>query len=333
VKIIYYLGSEDQLRVVSALKPIDGVEQIAIYQRRNSLYGAGEFVCKIPKKSMPNKKNMMRFIRLAKPDIVVACNADVGLLNKSIGNFKVAFVSHGIWFPDFEVTSNVLDTTRTFLEACDLIFVGSDSCKDVIKSKYKGVENKIVTNALPQLDLLHDVRSTKRNSILFCTHKQGKEFYKDYDVLARNVFDSIPEISQAKKWHFVVKPKKTKGKRKKTNINIIDGHRSVYSYFNSRAIICSAMSSLYVEACLARMPLGILCSENTKPQDYFGLTDFGAYVPIRTDSIDYMLKDIEKLLSINIAKKQMAFCKHIGISSDIKHGDTMQKSIMNIIKK
>jgi predicted Fe-Mo cluster-binding NifX family protein len=335
MRILYHVDSADHFRIVGLLDKIKGVEQEIIcpstFKRCHSI------IKKIPCSS---GKQMKEHVQKFGPDVLVVSSAGSGMVKycSNLG-IKIVYAPHG--FVDRVSDKNkVIASRKGYWEYFDLIFVANKEHKILFENSGLVLKAEIVVGVIPHLDKIYKEKlsaTTIPGKIVIPMHKTGSNLFMPFNDILFNSIRMGSMLAKENNWDLFVKPKKSIGhkvrsiilKDKCKNVHLLPYLSSPYEHFcSANAIICSARSSIHIESCLLGVPLGILADKSGYVDDTFNTMDFGASIPIRTDTVDNMREDMFNLLGSNMKDEQKSFCDSMGLVLDGKHGSRFQKKII-----
>lgn len=362
-KIMYCLPTIAMKRVFLAFKEDDRVEQVL-------LVGKGISAGDIPIRciSYTDTGSMRKIIAREKPDIFIQCDSslDLGVLDKM--RIKKGFICHGI----LPHSPNNISKAKTGLMRYDLLCGGSRLLTDLVNTYAPNNNMRVAINTLTQFDTLYNIlnkESKIRNSILSssrnpsatkiitlfshrCKHRvslipHNYGYYKSAIELAK--------IAEKNNWLVVIKPKSKevdryianskepwvkdiaplyKNLKRNKYVKFIEHSSDPYKYFCADLIMCSARSTIDVEAAMIRKPYIIIrapISDLHETNDMYetGIRDFGAAYEL--NDLNNMEDAIHNLFTNgNILKEnQDKFMRHLGIIFD---GNAHRRVIDNVLE-
>lgn len=293
------------------------------------------------------------------PDVYVEASLPIAVKLKK--RCKKVYVSHGM------VGSHVINLIKQTgmptkaWKGCDLYCGASDGFEKWIRF-VSGPNAKVLKNALPQLDILHDQQyyESYKSRVLdrtknpnpdkvvlfvgFCC-KDRLDFNPHNEDYFRTTIE-LERIAREKNWLVMIKPRHTYNKMKEflrthkwgpkylkkyesiqgsKHLHFITTTGHIYRYFFADQIIINGTSTVEIEACAIQKPLFIV---NTKTsEDPFGTIKLGAAQRISR------MDDVERYLcsSVNMEAGQKRVIEGHGISFDGEMHRRVQDYIRNIL--
>jgi hypothetical protein len=293
------------------------------------------------------------YVDTFKPDIFVQASLPCAKGIKLPAGCKKVYVSHGM------IGNHVK-------KGCDLYCGATKIFADWVKHVAKVGDNKILLNALPQLDILHDpnyYNSYKQKVLAHTKHPKAKKVLLFVGFCCKDRYDFAPhnedyfrtsieleKIARDNDWLVMIKPRQTFkammnflhthswGKKyvkpyaaiqdsKYLHFITTTGH--IYRYFFADAIIVNGTSTVEVEACAINRPLVVV---RTHP----GLGDYDPYGTIKelactyVDDAQYLQHGINGALKDNWAHRQNALIDQMGITFDGEMHERIQNKLLEI---
>jgi hypothetical protein len=242
-----------------------------------------------------NKKEIQNIVNKFKPNIYVEASLPVARGIKLPIDCRKVYVSHGM------VGNHVKDIIKkagfntSVWKGCDLYCGATKIFENWVKHVAKVDESKILLNALPQLDILHDpdyydsyrrkVLATTKNPnakkvllfVGFCC-KDRIDFNSHNEDYFRAVIE-LEKIARKNNWLVMVKPRQTFNNMMKFLYNHSWGRKyiekykkiqqskylhfitttgHIYRYFFSDLIVLNGTSTVEIETCAINKPLFII---------------------------------------------------------------------------
>lgn len=309
-KVLYVLTSLSHKRCFETFEPRSDIEQLIVGPQPVKNEGIvpedySDFRIKNIKYA-GNTNGIQKIVNQYKPDIYVQASLPCAKgISLPVGCKKV-YVSHGM------VGNHVIPMIKpggfntSVWKGCDLYCGATQVFADWVKHVAKVGDDKILLNALPQLDIIHDKQYCEKykaavvkkagftpSKILlfvgFCC-KDRYDFVNHNEDYFRTVLE-LDRIAKRHNWLVMVKPRQTYGAMKKflkahgwgkkylkpyadvqqsKNLHFITTSGHIYRYFFADAIVINGTSTVEVEACAINKPLFIVktCLKNrTDPYD------------------------------------------------------------------
>lgn len=170
MKILYSLTSLSHKRVVQSFVHRVGIEQIIVGPKTiifdnivpedYSEFGIKNVI------EYSNTKEIQAAVNTFVPDVYV--QADLSPMQKNIvlpSKCKRVYVSHGL-VPNYaKDIKKHIGVSNGSWNSCDLYCGGTKIFENWIKSVVEKTENKILLNALPQLDILYELKNRWSNKL------------------------------------------------------------------------------------------------------------------------------------------------------------------------
>lgn len=303
-KVLYVVTSLSHKRVFETFEPRDDIEQMILGPMPDlSSYFDGLHT--VPEDYSDFKIKNMKFYRTHeemqaaitafKPNIYVSASLPIAKDLKLPKGCKKVYVSHGM------VGNHVIDLVKktgmktTAWKGCDLYCGATDGFVDWIKFAANVGRDKILTNGIPQLDIIHDpeyYNSYRKRVLARTRHPDAKKVIlfvgfcckdrPDFDPHNEDYFRTVLELERIAKrhdWLVMVKPRHTYKKMRKflkthawgkkwikpygdvqqsKHLHFITTTGHIYRYFFADAFVINGTSTVEVEACAIKKPLFIV---------------------------------------------------------------------------
>ena len=344
-KILYVIRSHAHKRVFESFKPKDGLDQLLVgpeIQVTTNLVPEDYSDFKIKTKLYKDIRHLQKMVNSFNPDIAVQCST-----YKDISypvSCKKVFVSHGLAGNNIEV----IKKKNNFI-GFDLYCGDKDLFADWIVPSARTTREKVLQNAVPQLDLLHDgsyYNSYKERVVSFTKNPTAKRVIlfcgfcckdrPDFDLHNEDYFKTAIELEKiAKKhnWLILIKPRQPFGRiisflkthnwgkkyvqpysaiQSSKYLHFISTNAHIYRYFFADLFICNGYSTTEIETCLVNKPLILVRTRvDAKNYDPFDTVTSGAGTQV---------KDINKLeeMIIKVIDKTDHIDKQNALLNDLK---------------
>lgn len=350
-KILFWLAKKEHRRVYLSLKqdarvdiellvhrsiPIDGF-QVPVHRYGSKISGA---------------------IRRIRPDILFQCDTSYMIPLLKEYNIKHGYVNHGIWPHS---PNNIGRVSNEFWMQFDILCGGSNMFKELF-AKYSPTKALVTTSTLTQFDLLYNNIQNQekiRQEIIIDSKNpsatkvitlfgHGCKFRKSLNPHNAGYYRAavrLAKMAEKHNWLVVIKPKTTKIEPflmnnhepwandirsryralcKSKFVKFLHPHDDPYRYFCTDLIVCSARSTIEVEAALARKPLvrikaPIGTLDDTDALYENGTLDFqSAYVVDNIKEMEPVILDALNGDNTALLERQEKFINHLGIIFDGK---------------
>jgi len=321
LKILYWISSGGDKRVILPFSKRDDVCQAIAMQKGISKSGL-----KITPIYQHLSDNIFGAIKRANPDAFVQCNTSKPIHNElKKWGIKHIYVHHGIWA---ESPNNTERVSGSFWEDFDLLCGATPRFKKIFREN-SNADTQIVTNTLPQLDLLYSALQDQKNIrdrilkqsknpnaekiISFFGHNcenrvSVNPFNEGYYRTAIN----LAKLAEKNNWLLILKPKRIRVDKFLSNVaedwakEIRDDYLAIknspyvymvhptseaYEYFCADVIVSSARSTIEIEALLADKPLVRIWTPTFDVDDDYYKFEHG----ILESGAAYILDDMNKI--------------------------------------
>jgi hypothetical protein len=356
-RICYWTEKREHVRIANAFTERNGVQQLIIcpsFVRPD--------ITNIKKRKYHSAAIFKMQIKTYRPNIVCLSNqseAWIGKFRKY--GMKVAFIHHGEH--DLVTEGNKSDLEQWL--QYDIIFTGTRGFKTIMSDA--GYKNKpiIVTNALPQYDTLYNcIKNNKKNRIeiearcpgvkkiitLF-GHSMGKAIFAAANKHFYDTIFMLKDLAEKNNWLIIVKPKKddvswclnnmviTKQLpeeyikkfdeiKNSKHVYFVSYAADPYVFHCSDAILCTGRSTTHIEACLSKVPLGLIGFDNYII-DTLNIASVGAAnIFTNPDSFENDLKQL--LQDVDMKNKQDVYIKKVGLTFDGKMHERLVDALLKL---
>jgi len=356
-KICYWIEKREHVRIVSAFEKMRNIDQFVF---------CPSFIRpKIPiaVRKYNDAMGFKGLIKRYKPDVITLSNPSEGWMEKfKKYGIKTAFIHHGIH--DMVTSGNFVNLEQW--KAFDIIFTGTNSFKKILEQN--GINVNVVTNTLPQLDVLYD-RIMKRNMyrkqiskknpgatkiITLFGHPMGKKAFAQNNKIYFDIVFKLQELAEKYNWLVIVKPKKDDTNiyaekaalngdipadyfkrycdiNKSKYIDIVSYASDPYVYFCSDAMICTGRSTAHIEAALARIPLGLIGFGDFVIDTLDAAKCGAGYIFKNQDNFENELLDL--INNKDMAQKQKEYINSLGLKFDGKMHERLVDELIKLIDK
>ena len=353
--IIYYLGHPTHIRTVLPIKKQKHLHQTVIVSAN------GRSMIKNHLDELfffHTNKQIRQFIASKKPDIlVITCKDKVVAAEAKKKGTKVVYLSHGI-YANSERNIRMFTTLKKFFRGLDLICVASDVEKKIIVGQCDISEDKIVTNAVSQFDMLKKIKRARTDRFaILCpgVRCKGRVDYMGFIQDYYNTVYNLSMIAEKYDWKVIVKPKSDeefrflkRGKepwmkdmrdkyaraRKSKYMSWINYSKLIYEQFSKAdAVVMAGYSTLDIETCMADIPL-ISIQMHDENKDYNNLNQFNAALIAKNmDELEEHLLKIKASQDNILREGQEALLKSIGIDKECSFADKFQEAMLGLLKE
>jgi len=300
-----------------------------------------------------------------KPDIFVQASLPCASGIKLSSGCKKVYVSHGMIGNHTKGTIKKSELNTSVWRGCDLYCGATKVFADWVKHVAKVDNNKILLNALPQLDILCDENYYKscRKKILNNTNFPGAKkvilfvgfcckdrysFVKHNEDYFRSVL-ALEKIAKKNNWLVMVKPRHEYARimkflqthawgkkyiksyaniQQSKHLYFITTTGHIYRYFFADAIVLNGTSTVEVEACAIKKPLFIVRTEVDKKYDPHGVLNAGAAVGVHNlDKLELYLEQHFGDGNFHSPDKQTRIIKDMEITFDGKMHARIQNKL------
>ncbi len=312
-KIIYAITSLSHKRVFETFEPRDDAEQMILgpmpkITNTNMIVPEDYSDFRIKNiKLYWNKKEMQEAINKFQPEVYVEASLPIAHGIVLPKNCKKVYVSHGMVGNHVKGIIKKAGFDTSVWKGCDLYCGATKVFEEWVKHVAKVGNDKILLNALPQLDILHDPNyyNSYRQKVLSRTkHPKAKRVLLFVGFCCKDRFDfnthnedyfstviALERFARRHDWLVMVKPRQTfqamtkflqshkwGGKyikeysdiQQSKHLHFITTTGHIYRYFFADAIVLNGTSTVEVEACAIKKPLFIVrtcIKDRTDPYD------------------------------------------------------------------
>ena len=315
------------------------------------------------RKTFKHIKEIQSFVNTFKPDIYVQASLPCAQGIKLPPGCKKVFVPHGVYVNYMkEIVKKGAFQTSVWKD-CDLYCCGTKHGADWVKYAAKVDDKKILLDAVPQLDIIHDPNyyNSYRSKVLAKTnHPNAKKVLLFIGFCCKDRFDFLPHnedyfrsviemerVARKHDWLVMVKPRqtfkvmmkflRTHGWGKKyvkqyakiqdsKHLHFITTTGHIYRYFFADAIVMNGTSTVEVEACAIKKPLFIIRTCSTDSLDAYDMrkTNTAMSIPDLCE-LEHSLTKHFKDGSFHWPDRQEKRIKELGLTFDGK----MHKRVQN----
>lgn len=264
-----------------------------------------------------NPEGLQIIVDNFKPDIYV--QASLPCANNIVlpKGCKKVYVSHGMVGNHVKGIIKKAGFKTSVWKGCDLYCGATGVFADWVKHVVKVDDNKVLLNALPQLDILHDpsyYNSFRQRVLSKTNHPNAKKVILYAGFCCKERYDFNPHnedyfrtaielerIAKQNDWLVMIKPRQTYDammkflKKQKWGHKYVDQYRNIrdskhlhfitttghiYRYFFADAIVINGTSTIEVEACAIKKPLFIVRTCSTDRTDPYNMLRDGAAMSI-----------------------------------------------------
>lgn len=350
-RIIYHIRSFAHRRVYESLEVRDGVDQIILGPKPKIMNGVLEGYDDFGIQNIRTYVDLneaQKIVNQLKPDVFTQADFP-NRINHPVGCKRV-FIAHGMI--GNHVISMFKKGTMSIWEDFDLYCGATNRFRDWIWH-VTGKKPEVLTNAMPQLDLLTDPNYYMRHkskvlasskipnpnaTILFCGF--GCKDRVDYNLHNEDFFTTIMELEKiAKKhnWLIMIKPRQNFEKAMKylrstgkwavkyrtlypkvinsPNLHFIEHENNIYRYFFADVVVGNGCSTIEVESCIAGRPLVMVRTKTGTEYDPFGTVLSGAAEEVK--NVNHIESTVLRILGQkHDTSKQQEFLKSLGLTND-----------------
>ena len=356
MKIAYYLNKEKFSRVLAPFSKVQNCEQL-VFKKPIVNFDS------LPTKDFYKHSQLIRGIKEFNPD-VLATTSQRFLTTRLADRTPCVFLNHCILRSGDYFKDQALGCYNNF----DLLFVATKQCKQTLLDLNILNEKKIITNALPQLDLLYDVVSNNdfyRNLIcklvdfnpnrIISVFQHNLYQRPDLNKIYYNSIIALANLAERNNWLILVKEKVENSFEYLSKLNAKnDDILNVFNSFNelkinkhvrffsnvenpylcfcADAIVVFNRYSVETEAHLAKKPLIVI--ENNKNKENLGelneIKNSISYIISNENELENLVRHIF-LNPESRNKLQEKFIDFLGVSFDGKHSERIISCFKNIL--
>ena len=359
INILYWMFSNLHARLYSAMQESGNVNQLIAILDYKQLPNMD---LHLPIQKYNSPSGFTKIIKRFKPDVTVMSVDSAEWLPKikQYGS-KVVYAYHGVW--DTVSAANRRHFDSNYWNQFDLICGATNGFAQVMNEHYKVPMSKIKTNMLLQLDLLHKLHLDKQRCranvikrtgiknvdkiITIFGHHVGKATFVEHNSGYINSIINLSRVAKKNNWLIVIKPKRKmtiKTRKffgecfdeviKNPNVFFAEITDNQYEYMvASDAVICSARSTMEIEACAAQIPLGLIRDNfhSSIGNDSLGTISSGSAVNISN------VNDIEQCIfdmigNEDIVVNQKKYIEELGLSFDGKAHVRLQNAAIDLVR-
>jgi hypothetical protein len=358
-KILYFITSLAHKRVFESFEERTDAQQ-AVLGPNPQITGAGivpENYNDFKLKNVNFYKNytdINNFVKKFKPDVLAQASLPVAQNITLPASTKKVYVSHGMVGGHVSGIIKKAGLKTRVWKGCDLYCGATNIFADWVKTAAKVGDEKILTNALPQLDIIHDknyyesyrervlkqTNNTRAKKVIlfigFCCKDRYDFVYHNEDYF-RAVL-SLEKAARQNNWLIMVKPRHTYKnmikflRTHRWGIKYIDKYQAlqnskhlhfitttghIYRYFFADAFVINGTSTVEIEACAINKPLFVVQTEYQHAIDPYGAKASGASFGI--SDVDELQNYLERCMrdgSYHNAEAQNKLIKSLGIKFD-----------------
>lgn len=315
-----------------------------------------------------NNKELQAIVDKFKPDVFVQASLPCAQGIRLPSGCKKVYVSHGLVGNHVKGMIKKAGFNTSVWKGCDLYCGAWDSVfTEWIQHTAKVGKDKILLNALPQLDILYDGNyyNSYRKRVLdktknpnpskvilfvgFCCKTRpdfvlhNEDYFKTVlgldQVAAKNnwlimvkprhTFGDMIKFLKSQKWGSkYVKPYRNAQESKHLHFITTSGH--IYRYFFADAIVVNGCSTIEVEACAANKPLVVVRTHSSLSRDYDPYMTVSELAANVVDQDGYLWHNIDGAINDNWINRQKALIQKMGITFDGQHHKRIQERILKL---
>lgn len=354
-KVVYLMGDLKHRRVFQSFQEHPGLEQVVVGPNPKKTYGIVQDYS-----NFGIKTHITHDLASERYSAVANLNADVlvmsGRFNEKINNCtkdipKKVFVDHGFtpehMFYQYEPGS--IPGYDGFDLYCGDNFLFKDWVRHII-----GSERNVLTNALPQLDVLYNQKIIDKNILLrhfgikrkfdkiilfpgFCCRET--EDYYGYNEEFFRIFFELERISRKRNWLFIttIRHKMARLKRIISNretlrnlkavagsrfVLFLDNYDDIYHLYFADAILTNGCSSIEIESFIAGKPIFIV-KESVPVLDSYGTIASGGAFKI--NSVPHIIKHLDVFFKVGGGKYLINQKKYLDENGIINDGTSCKR--------
>lgn len=361
-KVMYVITSLSHKRVFESFVPRDDMEQM-ILGPEQKITGIISGVVpedysdfKIKKRyTYKHSKEIQVYVDKYKPDIFVQASLPCAKGIKLPAGCKKVYVSHGMVGNHVKGIIKKAGFDTSVWKGCDLYCGVSSVFADWVKHVAKVGDDKILLNALPQLDIIHDpnyynlyrqkvLTKTKHpnaKKVLLYVGFEGKDrcdFVHHNEDYFRTAIE-LEKIARDNDWLVMIKPRHTFksmmnflrthswGKKyiksypaiqdsKYLHFITTTGH--IFRYFFADVIVINGTSTVEVEACAINKPLVVVRTQIKKIEDFDPYSTVSERACVYITELSSLLYGIKIAIVDSCPNSQNRLIDNMGIKFDGK---------------